>query len=76
MKIWIFYTLFVLTICSGCTSADKKSAELFDTATFEEKQNNFEHATKLYNEIIAKYPASESAKNAASRLYILKNRKP
>lgn len=76
MKIWLFYALFVLTICSGCSSAEKKSAELLDTATFEEKQNNFEHATKLYNEIIATYPTSQAAKNAASRLDILKSRKP
>ena len=53
----------------GC--AGDKSQELFDTAQFEEKQNNKEHAQKLYKEIVAKYPKSPVAKQAEARLSAL-----
>jgi TolA-binding protein len=65
-----------MIICAGCASGEKKAIELLDTAGFEEKQNNFEHAGKLYDEIIKKYPESKAAKDAAVRLAALKNRKP
>jgi TolA-binding protein len=61
---------------AGCTSGDKKAAELLDTAGFEEKQNNFEHAAMLYEEILKKYPGSQAAKSSAARLDALKSRKP
>lgn len=53
-------------VVSGC--AGEKGKELFDTAQFEEKQGNREHAAKLYNEIVQKYPGSELAKKASGRL--------
>jgi TolA-binding protein len=43
-----------------------------DTAAFEEKQNNKEHAIKLYHEVIAKYPGSANAKMAQERLTSLR----
>ena len=49
--------------CSG-----NRAAELYDTARFEEKQNNKEHAVQLYREIMVKYPDSPYAGNAAERL--------
>lgn len=64
---------FMLIVCllsafglAGCTG--NKAAELFETARFEEVQNNKEHAQKLYAEIIQKYPESEYAKKAKERL--------
>jgi TolA-binding protein len=51
---------------SGCSG--NRAAELFETAQFEEVQNNQEHAKQLYSEIIAKYPESEYAKKAKERL--------
>ena len=61
--------MVLLGLLGGC-SADK-SQELFDTAQFEEKQNNKEHAQKLYQEIIAKHPNSPVAKQAEARLTAL-----
>lgn len=58
---------FSLSACSG-----NKAAEMFDTAKFEEVQNNKEHAIQLYEEIINKYPDSEYAKKAKERLSELK----
>jgi TolA-binding protein len=53
-------------IGAGCSS--DKSKELLDMAQFEEKQNNQEHARKLYAEIAAKYPNTAAAKQAKERL--------
>jgi TolA-binding protein len=61
----IILFVFSLTL-SGCSG--NRAAELYDTAQFEEKQNNMEHAAQLYEEIIKKYPESEQAKKAAERL--------
>ncbi|CAG0985841.1 tetratricopeptide repeat protein [Geobacter sp.] len=55
-----------LAACSG-----KGAQELFETAQFEEKQNNLEHARKLYEEIIAKHPQSELVTKAKERLNAL-----
>lgn len=57
----------VLGACSG-----KGAQELFETAQFEEKQHNLEHARKLYEEILAKHPQSEAAAKAKERLEALK----
>lgn len=61
-SVLIMLALFV----SGCSS--DKAAELYDTAQFEEKQNNPDHASKLYEEILKKYPDSTFAKKAEERL--------
>ncbi len=67
MKKIICSILFTFIIAAaGCS--DNKPSELFETARFEEVQNNEEHAVKLYREIIRKYPSSEEAKKAAERL--------
>lgn len=54
--------LFALTACSN------QAAELYETAKFEELQNNKDHAIKLYRDIIEKHPDSMQAKEAAKRL--------
>ena len=71
MKV-ILVALVAMTIlsASGCTGDTCK--ELFETAQFEEKQHNLEHATKLYEEILAKYPDCAVAKQARERIAALK----
>jgi outer membrane protein assembly factor BamD (BamD/ComL family) len=59
-----------LTACSG----DQGKQQL-ETAQFEEKQNNREHAIKLYEEVVTKYPGSPNAKTAQDRLNALKGGK-
>jgi TolA-binding protein len=76
MRISTIIALLATSMLTGCTSGEKKAAELLDTAGFEEKQNNFEHAAKLYDEILKKYPTSQAAKNASIRLSVLKSPKP
>lgn len=49
----------------GCSD---KAQELFETAQFEEKQHNREHAQQLYEQIVTEYPGSEQAKKAKERL--------
>lgn len=61
-------------LLSGCSG--DKAAELYDTAKFEELQNNREHAVQLYEEIVKKYPESEYAQKAGQRLAELKGAKP
>jgi TolA-binding protein len=67
--------LFLATLAGGCTSGEKKATELLETARFEEKQNNLEHAAKLYDEILKKYPSSPAAKDAATRMAEITQRK-
>jgi len=73
----LFTALFLtLALLAGCTPGEKKAAELLETARFEEKQSNLEHAAKLYNAILKKYPSAPSAKEAAARIAELQLRKP
>jgi len=65
----------VLSLSAGCTSSEKQSAELLETAHFEEKQSNLAHATQLYGEIVSKYPSSPAAQAARARLAELKQQK-
>ena len=71
------YVLILLTVC--CTalaacSGDQGKQQL-ETAQFEEKQNNREHAIKLYEEVVSKYAGSPNAKIAQERLNALKGGK-
>lgn len=59
--------LLAVSLLLGCSS-DKKAIELLETARFEEKQNNRDHAIQLYKEIIQKYPDSSVAATAKTRL--------
>lgn len=58
---------------AGCNG--EKGKEQFDTAQFEEKQNNRDHAIQLYEEIVSKYPDSPFAAKARERLSVLKGGK-
>ncbi len=72
MKTILIALLLALPLLTGGCSGEKKAAELLETAHFEEKQNNREHAVKLYDEIIGKYPGSPAAEAARERLKHLK----
>ena len=59
--------LFVTALgLSGCTGEGAK--EMFETAQFEERQNNQAHAKQLYEAITKDFPNSEYAKKAGERL--------
>jgi len=72
-KITLLFAATVLMAIAGCSA--EKGKEQFDTAQFEEKQNNREHAIKLYEEIVQKYPDSPLAAKARERLSVLKGGK-
>jgi TolA-binding protein len=76
MKVICALMLLSLALLSGCNSGEKKAAELLETARFEEKQNNFEHAKQLYDEILKKHPDSPAAAEARTRAAELGRRKP
>ena len=69
MKRMLVLAMVLTGLMGGC-SVDK-SKELFESAQFEEKQNNREHARQLYQEIVTKYPKSPLAKQAEERLVTL-----
>jgi hypothetical protein len=46
--------IILATVLSGCSG--DKAEQLIDTAKLEELQDNREHTTKLYQEIIERYP--------------------
>lgn len=58
--------LIAILALAGCSRNNGK--ELLETAQFEEKQHNLEHAVQLYREIVAKYPKSDAARIAGERL--------
>lgn len=67
MKYIILAVLFAIALgLPGC--AENGAKEMFETAQFEEQQNNQAHAKQLYEEIIKDYPNSEYAKKASERL--------
>ncbi len=72
-RLALIVSLLMTLFLTGC-SADQGKQQL-ETARFEEKQNNREHAIKLYEEIISKFPGSPNAKIAQDRLAVLKGDK-
>ena len=72
MKSIIAIACLLTALLAACSSNDSKAAQLLETARFEEKQNNREHALKLYTEIISHYPGTPSAAQATARLNELK----
>ena len=65
----VLVALVLIVSISACSGGNAK--ELFETGKFEELQNNKEHATELYEEVIRKYPKSEYAIKAEERLTAL-----
>lgn len=71
------YVLILLAICCmtlAACSGDQGKQQL-ETAQFEEKQNNREHAIKLYEEVVNRHAGSPNAKIAQERLNALKSGK-
>jgi len=68
--ILILVVIAALTI-AGCSGDQTK--EVFETAQLEELQKNYDHAIKLYREIIEKHPESDYAAKARERLNGLKH---
>lgn len=60
----LFICLAACMLFGGCSSSEKKAAELFELAAFEEQQFNRENSLKLYDRILAEYPDTETAKKA------------
>lgn len=73
MRKLVLLTSLVLALLAAC--ADDQGKQKIETAKFEEKQNNRDHAIKLYEEVVKKYPGSPNAKFAADRLAALKGAK-
>lgn len=65
-KALTFLLLLAIALLSGCSG--NTASEMFETAQFEELQNNRAHAVKLYEDIIKKYPESGYAEKARERL--------
>ena len=61
-------TLLVLTLALPLAGCGDGAEEMFETAQFEEVQNNREHARKLYNRILRDHPDSPFAARARERL--------
>jgi TolA-binding protein len=66
----IFCALGLLLVL-GCSD---KAKDLFETAVFEENQNNVAHAKQIYEELIRLHPSSKQAELAKARLADLKDR--
>jgi hypothetical protein len=49
----------------GCGDPAK---DLYETAQFEERQNNKAHARELYEQVVKQYPGTELATRSADRL--------
>ncbi|MCY4439030.1 MAG: hypothetical protein OXE53_02295 [Deltaproteobacteria bacterium] len=62
------HVLFVLVLTLPLAGCGDGAEELFETARFEEVQNNREHAGKLYNRILRDHPDSPFAARAKERL--------
>ena len=66
LKVWITLAVWVFVLgLSGCGEDPK---QLFETAQFEEQQNNQAHARELYERIVQTHPESEWAKQAKGRI--------
>lgn len=69
--------LMLLTVCCAALSACSGDGgkQQLETAQFEEKQGNKEHAIKLYEEVVSKYADTANARLARERLNALKGGK-
>ena len=74
MKLLFSLLLLLALLLPAC--GDRKAQELFETAEFEELQNNQKHAAELYRRILSDYPESSVAAQAAERLKALGKESP
>ena len=61
-------TLLLVGTVLGMGGCGEDPKQLFETAQFEEQQNNQAHARELYQRIVQTHPESEWAKQAKVRL--------
>jgi outer membrane protein assembly factor BamD (BamD/ComL family) len=66
--------VFALCLFFAVAGCGESPQQMFETAQFEELQNNQKHARELYERIIQKHPNSEFAKKAALRLAELQSK--
>jgi len=71
-KCALFLAVLLLAFATACSDPEGNSAQLYETAQFEEQQFNTEHAKQLYEEILQKYPDAAVAAKAKKRLEALK----
>ncbi len=64
----MFFALMLICAVSLLSCSADKAAELFETAQFEELQNNDAHARQIYEDIVKQYPDSGFAAKAEERL--------
>lgn len=72
----VLFSTVLLFATLSCSNPEGKSAELYETAQFEEQQDNLKHAKSLYEEIITSYPDSSLVPKAKERLEALKQIEP
>ena len=60
--------LAAISFCVFSACSADRAKDLFETAQFEELQNNREHAEQLYKELVGKYPESDYSRKAEARL--------
>jgi outer membrane protein assembly factor BamD (BamD/ComL family) len=69
-----FFLIVIILISLSTYGCGGGVEEIYETAEFEELQENREHAIELYMEILERYPDSEYAKKARERLEVLRER--
>jgi outer membrane protein assembly factor BamD (BamD/ComL family) len=73
LKLWVpLWGGMLLWGLGGCGEDPK---QLFETAQFEEQQNNQAHAHQLYERIVQDHPESDWAKKAKARLLAMDSKK-
>lgn len=65
--------LLLLAATLAVAACQDRARQLFETAQFEELQNNPEHARELYGRIVRDHPDSELAPRARERLAVLES---
>ncbi len=68
-KSWMAFCLGLFVL--GMVGCGENPKQMFETAQFEELQNNHSHARELYEQIVQADPNSNLAKKAKERLAAL-----
>lgn len=52
----------------ACASSERAAQDAYELAQFEQKQGNMDHARKLYQDVVTKYPGTSWAEKAQASL--------